>query len=321
MADEFQASRGPVGEALRILEREGFAQLHARRDARASLLSRQGGFDLFEIRSHLCEAIAHRIAAKPSTRIVTLLEPSVRTLHRHAELPDDGSLYAMTVFHLSQDCARAAGNPRLGDMITSLSLQTYCYSRLGLSTRLRRRQSATLWPKALDAVRRGNVAAATEIVRRGILESRTEALRFLCSDNIGTNGRLLDFVKSGRFTARPTTTRLAPMSPQKTLGTRRHVSRRSNVPDDRIGADSRIGQPATRTFCTGGKPAGMSKASSPQLRQQVVTAVRDEALSHRTAAIRFTVTAASIRRWRVLEHQSGKSRPDALGGRSTRPGR
>ncbi len=187
VADEFQASRGPVREALRILEREGLAQIHPRRGARASLLSRQDVFDLFEIRAHLYEAVAHRLAANPSARTVALIEEGVRTLRRHADLPDDGSLYAMTVFHLSLDCARAAGNPRLADMITSLSLQTYRYSRLGLSTRVRRRQSVTLWQKTLDAVRRGDVATATEIARRRILESRTEALRLLGSDGAGAD--------------------------------------------------------------------------------------------------------------------------------------
>lgn len=58
----------------------------------------------------------------------------------------------------------------------------------------------------------------------------------------------------------------------------------------------------------------MSKALSLDLRQRVVAAVRDEGLSHRAAAIRFKVSAASISRWRALERRSGELRPGPLGG-------
>ena len=58
----------------------------------------------------------------------------------------------------------------------------------------------------------------------------------------------------------------------------------------------------------------MSKALSLDLRQRVVTAVRNEGLSHRAAAARFSVSAASVSRWRALERQSGDLRPGPLGG-------
>ena len=58
----------------------------------------------------------------------------------------------------------------------------------------------------------------------------------------------------------------------------------------------------------------MSKALSLDLRQRVVAAVRDEGLSHRVAATRFKVSAASISRWRALERRSGDLRPGPLGG-------
>jgi transposase len=58
----------------------------------------------------------------------------------------------------------------------------------------------------------------------------------------------------------------------------------------------------------------MSKALSLDLRQRVVAAIRNEGLSHRAAAARFNVSAASISRWRALERQSGDLRPGPLGG-------
>jgi transposase len=57
----------------------------------------------------------------------------------------------------------------------------------------------------------------------------------------------------------------------------------------------------------------MSRALSVDLRVRVVAAVAD-GLTHRQAAERFGVSAASVSRWRALERERGDPRPKALGG-------
>lgn len=57
----------------------------------------------------------------------------------------------------------------------------------------------------------------------------------------------------------------------------------------------------------------MSKALSVDLRERAVAAVRSGA-THREAAERFGVSAASVSRWQVLEREQGDVRPKALGG-------
>ena len=57
----------------------------------------------------------------------------------------------------------------------------------------------------------------------------------------------------------------------------------------------------------------MSKALSVDLRSRVVAAVKAGA-SHREAATRFGVSAASVSRWRTLERVQGGARPGPLGG-------
>ena len=57
----------------------------------------------------------------------------------------------------------------------------------------------------------------------------------------------------------------------------------------------------------------MSTALSLDLRKRVLTAVASGA-SHRAAADRFGVSAASVSRWRTLEREQGDARPKALGG-------
>ena len=57
----------------------------------------------------------------------------------------------------------------------------------------------------------------------------------------------------------------------------------------------------------------MSKALSVDLRTRVLAAVAGGA-SHREAAARFGVSAASVSRWRALERRQGDVRPGPLGG-------
>jgi len=57
----------------------------------------------------------------------------------------------------------------------------------------------------------------------------------------------------------------------------------------------------------------MSKALSLDLRVRVLKAVAEGA-SHRAAAARFGVSAASVSRWRTLERRQGDARPGPLGG-------
>jgi transposase len=57
----------------------------------------------------------------------------------------------------------------------------------------------------------------------------------------------------------------------------------------------------------------MSKALSLDLRVRVLAAVQAGA-THRQAAARFGVSAASVSRWRAREREQGDPRPKVLGG-------
>lgn len=57
----------------------------------------------------------------------------------------------------------------------------------------------------------------------------------------------------------------------------------------------------------------MSKALSVDLRTRVLAAVAEGA-THRAAAERFGVSAASVSRWRALQRRQGDVQPGPLGG-------
>src|SRR3954452_5729807 len=58
----------------------------------------------------------------------------------------------------------------------------------------------------------------------------------------------------------------------------------------------------------------MSQSLSLDLRLRVVAGVEADGLSHREAADRFKVSAASVSRWRALAREKGEPRPGPLGG-------
>ena len=58
----------------------------------------------------------------------------------------------------------------------------------------------------------------------------------------------------------------------------------------------------------------MSKALSLDLRQRTLAAVHEEGLTHREAAARFKVSAASVSRWRALAAEGSAPMHGPLGG-------
>jgi DNA-binding GntR family transcriptional regulator len=179
VADEFKVSRGPVREAIRLLEREGLATVLPRRGAVVTELSAHEVAELFEIRTALFALVVQKIAAALPPDLEVALESGIRRLEALATLPDGGSAYAETVYKLLIVVARSCDNLRLQQMLGALSLQTLRYSKLGLASVERRQKSVQLWRDTLDALRRGNVELAVKLSQQRIIESGAEALRSL----------------------------------------------------------------------------------------------------------------------------------------------
>jgi len=68
----------------------------------------------------------------------------------------------------------------------ALALQTVRYSKLGLSTAQRRRQSVQHWQKLVKAIRSGDGAEAERLARRRVTDSRDAAIELLQEQVTGT---------------------------------------------------------------------------------------------------------------------------------------
>ncbi|MCL4182024.1 MAG: GntR family transcriptional regulator [Burkholderiaceae bacterium] len=179
LADEFKVSRGPVREAIRILEREGLATVLPRRGAVVTQLTARELRELFEIRAGLFDIVVRKVGTARPPELLAVLRAGVTRLEALAELPGAGDGYAETIYRLIMITARFAGNERLYRLIRALSLQTLRYSKLGLASVERRRRSAKLWRQSQKSLERGDVERLLELSRQSSRESGDEAARLL----------------------------------------------------------------------------------------------------------------------------------------------
>lgn len=179
LALEFRVSRGPIRDAIRILEREGLATIHARRGAVATELSVEEVGEIVEIRAALLETAARKNVQAGSAQLVAVLTAGIARLEQLAALEDDKGQYAETVYRMSIISARVCGNRRLARTVTALSLQTLRYSKLGLASKARRQASLRLWKSSLLALRRGETDRYIALTRERVEATGAEAARAL----------------------------------------------------------------------------------------------------------------------------------------------
>jgi DNA-binding GntR family transcriptional regulator len=174
---EFGVSRGPVREALRLLERDGLVTILPRRGAQVTTLSIEEVREIFDIRASLNGLRDRQIAEGPERdRVLPMLEEEVARLAQLARDPKGGEEYIEVVFRLNRFLNDATPNRRLRAILSSLALQTLRYSRLGLSTPERRRQSVKNWQRLVKAIREGDGEEAQRAAERRVLDSRDAAI-------------------------------------------------------------------------------------------------------------------------------------------------
>lgn len=177
---EFGVSRGPVREALRLLEKEGLVTILPRRGAQVTQLSIAEVREIFDIRAAL-NGLRDRQIAESAIRgeILPALEHGVEQLARLAPAPADADEYVETVFELNRLLNDSTPNRRLRAILASLAQQTLRYSRLGLSSPQRRQQSVGNWRRLVKAVREGDGLEAQRAAERRVTDSRDAAIKEL----------------------------------------------------------------------------------------------------------------------------------------------
>jgi DNA-binding GntR family transcriptional regulator len=183
LADDFEVSRGPVREALRILEREGLVQLQARRGAQVVQFDPEELRQIFQVRASLL-ALAARLATElQEEEFIADLKRRVEGVAKLARREEDAKEYVIAASQLNLSLAAGSGNKYLANIVFSLANQTLRYTRLGLATKARRLQSSKNWLRLLQAIEGKDADTAASVAESLVVESRDAALSLIDRQN------------------------------------------------------------------------------------------------------------------------------------------
>lgn len=181
LAAGFGVSRGPVREAIRILERDAVVRVLPNKGAHVTKLSVKELNDIFEIRILLAGAMIRRLA-EASPAVIASIGEKVAALERLAVQSGKVSEYAGASLDLVLSIAQAAGNQRLAEILQSLARQSSRYTQIVLSEPARRKLSASKWRTLFEALSVGCTEEASRVMEQMVDELRIEAVRHLSDE-------------------------------------------------------------------------------------------------------------------------------------------
>jgi DNA-binding GntR family transcriptional regulator len=131
LAAEFQVSRGPIRDALRVLEHVGLVTIHTRRGATASMLTPEDLREILEVRLTLLLPALHGFARAPGAELLQQLRRHLSALEALAGEERYTLLFTDALDRIMLFVAHHCGNRRIGSILTTLSLQSFRYLRRG----------------------------------------------------------------------------------------------------------------------------------------------------------------------------------------------
>lgn len=179
LATEFDVSRGPVREALRILEREHLITLNGRAGAMVRDASLEDLESIFRIRAEL-SALAMRLAAEAREHPPETMAAISRGITLLRQLADDPRAPASTYIQVRR---------RVGELIRTLGGADYigrvhreieqeiALHWAAIGDKSRQRSSSAAWARILAAIRDRDAAAAEAEGRRIVLDGLGELRR------------------------------------------------------------------------------------------------------------------------------------------------
>ena len=182
IADSFQVSRGPVRDAIRILEREGVVEILARRGAHVTSLSVQEVDDIFAIRGTLIALAITLATPLLSEEEIVQVRNWVDQMSATSSKGGSTEEYVPNSYRISLFLSRRCQNERLFEMIRSMSRQTLRYSHLSLSSPDRRERSVGIWRSLVNALEKRDGVQAAVLAEHLIKESGEAARKQLLAN-------------------------------------------------------------------------------------------------------------------------------------------
>jgi DNA-binding GntR family transcriptional regulator len=172
IAKRFGVSRGPVREALRIVEKEGLVNIRPRYGAFVAKLTVKNITDIFEVRAMFLALAARRVAEKPTNDILAYLREGTAGLEASV---NNAEQFLPIVYQCSMYVAAKIENDLAGGILLSLARQTLHLTRVALLDKANRQRWIENWVKMVQAIA-SNEPLAAEAAMRSIVENVCSAI-------------------------------------------------------------------------------------------------------------------------------------------------
>jgi DNA-binding GntR family transcriptional regulator len=167
LADRFNVSRGPVREALRILEAKSIVHIEPMRGATITRLSDEEALDSIEASAVLfglgCRRACQRLNPDDLSEMIRRLE-RLRALIGDENSPKDFFLQTLRV---GSAIMSASGSPRLRKLVEDVRFGAPNYfGPLGFTSHPLREDAIATWTRLVDAIQNGDQDAAEKMGRK-----------------------------------------------------------------------------------------------------------------------------------------------------------
>jgi DNA-binding GntR family transcriptional regulator len=167
LAEAYKVSRGPIRDALQLLQVEGLVVIQPRRGATVTVLTPQKIKEVFEVRSVLYGFIAAEVAAQRAPGTLKRLHQATERLK--SSLHDGTDTFFTLMYALSLQFVDAGQNHYARRFLSSLSRLTLPVTRKVMRDERNRAAWIANWEAVLASIERGDGRAADEAARRWIL--------------------------------------------------------------------------------------------------------------------------------------------------------
>lgn len=176
LADIFEVSRGPIRDALRILEMEGLVRIMPRRGTVVAKLTTREIDDIFKVRACLL-GLAAKLAAENRTPEDEAWLVSSISETRAAAVQAGVDEFLRLAYRISLLVVECSGNEKLRRIFLSMARQTLPVTREAWTRQQYRELWAANWATVANAILQGDSAGAETAAKTLVAEAGAWAVR------------------------------------------------------------------------------------------------------------------------------------------------
>ncbi len=176
LAARLGVSRGPVREAIRLLEQAGLVRQEKNRGAFVRNVPMDEAMEIYELRAMLEAQVGRLLAGALSSAQLKELRGMVEAMERAAKVGQTDSYHAMNLYFHDR-LVEFTGNRKLASVYRRLIKELSLFRRMNLSDASILPQSAAQHRRIVKAIAAGEPEAAARAMHEHVLASRERTER------------------------------------------------------------------------------------------------------------------------------------------------